>query len=253
MKKLSALVMAILLALTGAADLASAETAVEPFSLWNPDAAAVNALEEYLAAVTDELSPDYIPVRDRIAVFDLDGTLMCETDPFCFEYMVFADYAMNHADEMPEDVMAVAQEILDAAGGAKPSGMSTRQAAAAAVCKRRAASAARIAAAADTWARRKAASAVPAAGKRQAAAAVRIAAAVVHMAAADKRAAALAVPAALQAAVSAEREQSEASEREQVRLAAVPAQQRFREPAQARDPAFPALRTRPRGDTSYRE
>ena len=133
MKKLSALVMAILLALTGTADLASAETAVEPFSLWNPDAAAVNALEEYLAAVTDELSPDYIPVRDRIAVFDLDGTLMCETDPFCFEYMVFADYAMNHADEMPEDVMAVAQEILDAAGGAKPSGMSTRQAAAAAV------------------------------------------------------------------------------------------------------------------------
>ena len=48
MKKLSALVMAILLALTGAAEFASAETAVEPFSLWNPDAAAVNALEEYL-------------------------------------------------------------------------------------------------------------------------------------------------------------------------------------------------------------
>ena len=132
-KKLSALLMAILLVLTSAAGPAFAETAGEPFSLWNPDAPALNTLTEYLAAVTDEASPDYIPVKDRIAVFDLDGTLMCETDPFCFEYMVFADYALNHADKMPEDVLAVAQEILDAAGGAKPSGMSVRQAAAAAV------------------------------------------------------------------------------------------------------------------------
>ena len=66
-------------------------------------------------------------------MFDLDGTLMCETDPFCFEYMVFADYALSHADKMPEDVLAVAHEIVDAAGGVKPSGMSVRQAAAAAV------------------------------------------------------------------------------------------------------------------------
>ena len=133
MKKLSALLIAILLALTSAAGLASTETTGEPLSLWNPDAAALNTLVEYLAAVTDETSPDYIPVKDRIAVFDLDGTLMCETDPFCFEYMVFADYALNHADKMPEEVLAVAQEILNAAGGAKPSGMSTRQAAAAAM------------------------------------------------------------------------------------------------------------------------
>lgn len=134
-KKLSALLMAILLVLTGAAGLAFAETETtgEPFSLWNPDAAARKALAEYLAAVTDEASSDYIPVKDRIAVFDLDGTLMCETDPFCFEYMVFADYALNHADKMPEEVLAVAHEILDAAGGAKPGDMSVRQAAAAAV------------------------------------------------------------------------------------------------------------------------
>ena len=131
--KLSATLMAILLALTSAAGLSSAETTGEPFSLWNPEAPARNALAEYLGAVTDEASPDYIPVKDRIAVFDLDGTLMCETDPFCFEYMVFADYALNHADKMPEDVLAVAHEILDAVGGAKPGGMSVRQAAAAAV------------------------------------------------------------------------------------------------------------------------
>ena len=100
---------------------------------WTDGSEAAADINEYLLDVTDEMSPDYIPVEDRIAVFDLDGTLMCETYPFCFEYMVFADYALNNADLLPEEVIAVAQEITDAAGGAKPSGMSTRQAAAAAV------------------------------------------------------------------------------------------------------------------------
>lgn len=99
---------------------------------WMSDSKAAKGINDYLLAVTDENSSDYIPVKDRIAVFDLDGTLMCETYPFCFEYMVFADYALKHSEDMPEDVLAVAQEIVDAAGGEKPSGMSTRQAAAAA-------------------------------------------------------------------------------------------------------------------------
>ena len=100
---------------------------------WTDGSEAAKSLNDYLLAVTDETSPDYIPVKDRIAVFDLDGTLMCETYPFCFEYMVFADYALKHPADMPEDVLAAAQEIVDATGGAKPSGMSTRQAAAAAI------------------------------------------------------------------------------------------------------------------------
>ena len=100
---------------------------------WAEGSQAASKLNDYLLAVTDEASPDYIPVEDRVAVFDLDGTLMCETYPFCFEYMVFADYALKHADTLPEDVVAVAREIEDAAGAAKPDGMSTRQAAAAAI------------------------------------------------------------------------------------------------------------------------
>ena len=100
---------------------------------WTEGSEAAKSLNDYLLAVTDETSSDYIPAEDRIAVFDLDGTLMCETYPFCFEYMVFTDYALNHSEEMPEDVLAVAQEIVDATGGEKPSGMSTRQAAAAAI------------------------------------------------------------------------------------------------------------------------
>ncbi len=136
-QKMTVLVMAVTLALSLMPAFALAEEAAKTeeavFQHWNEDAPALNALISYVEAVTDENSPDYIPKEDRIAVFDLDGTLMCETYPFCFEYMVFADYALKHADQMPADVLAVAQEIVDAAGKAKPDGMSTRQAAAAAV------------------------------------------------------------------------------------------------------------------------
>ena len=132
--RLLAGLLCAVLALVSMTGFAFAEEATrEAISQWNPDAPALNELTEYIEAVTDEASPDYIPVKNRIAVFDLDGTLMCETDPFCFEYMVFADYALNHSDELPKEVVAVAQEIMDAAGSAKPDGMSTRQAAAAAV------------------------------------------------------------------------------------------------------------------------
>ena len=50
-------------------------------SLWTKDANAKSALISYIKAVTVEGSKDYIPVENRIAVFDFDGTLFCETDP----------------------------------------------------------------------------------------------------------------------------------------------------------------------------
>ena len=58
----------------------------DALSLWTDDAPAKTALTAYMAAITDKSSPDYIPVKDRIAVFDLDGTLFCETDPNYFDY-----------------------------------------------------------------------------------------------------------------------------------------------------------------------
>ena len=99
---------------------------------WSAGAETKAALMDYIAAITDETGESYIPVADRVAVFDLDGTLMCETYPRCFEYMVFVDYALNNPDYTPtEDVLAVAQEIVDTKWQEKPSGISTRQAAAA--------------------------------------------------------------------------------------------------------------------------
>ena len=137
MKKILVLLLiCMLVASVSLAEESQTDTAQEPVLLsdyWTEGSEAASKLNDYLLAVTDEASPDYIPVADRLAVFDLDGTLMCETYPFCFEYMVFADYALKHADTLPEDVLAVAREIEDATGNAKPDGMSTRQAAAAAI------------------------------------------------------------------------------------------------------------------------
>ena len=62
----------------------------QPLSLWTEDARAKKELTAYIEAVTDPAGPDFIPETDRIAVFDLDGTLFCETDPNYFDYTLLA-------------------------------------------------------------------------------------------------------------------------------------------------------------------
>lgn len=57
--------------------------------LWNDAAPAKKALVSYVETVTNKKSPDFIPVEDRIAVFDLDGTLILETDPTYFDWGLF--------------------------------------------------------------------------------------------------------------------------------------------------------------------
>lgn len=65
------------------------------FRYWNKDAASYQALVGYVKDVTDKNSKNFIPVSDRIAVFDLDGTLLCETTPSYFEWMMYLERALN--------------------------------------------------------------------------------------------------------------------------------------------------------------
>jgi hypothetical protein len=44
---------------------------------WN-EGAATQAIRDFVARVTTESRPDFVPERERIAVFDNDGTLWCE-------------------------------------------------------------------------------------------------------------------------------------------------------------------------------
>lgn len=49
----------------------------DPLSSWN-ECASKRAILDFVARVTDESDPDHVPVEDRIAVFDNDGTLWPE-------------------------------------------------------------------------------------------------------------------------------------------------------------------------------
>lgn len=82
------------------------------FNSWIEDSAPVAALVEYVEDVTDKRSDHYIPEEDRIAVFDLDGTLYCETFPIYGEWLLFSDYVLNTTGyEASAEIKAVAEEL----------------------------------------------------------------------------------------------------------------------------------------------
>ena len=102
-----------------------AEDEISWLSLWKDDAQAKVWLEAYMKDITDESSPDFIPVENRIAVFDLDGTLFCETDPVYFDHMLFMHRVLedpNHtASEFELQVAEKVQEFIDT--GSYPEGL----------------------------------------------------------------------------------------------------------------------------------
>ncbi|MCQ2075375.1 MAG: hypothetical protein MJY77_09415, partial [Bacteroidaceae bacterium] len=59
------------------------------FHYWNRDSPALRELKAFVATVTDPNCKGYVPPQDRIATFDVDGTLMCETAPYYFNWMLF--------------------------------------------------------------------------------------------------------------------------------------------------------------------
>lgn len=84
-------------------------------NLWTDDAKAKNELISYVEAVTKEGSPDFIPEEDRIAVFDLDGTLACETDPSYFDHCIYKYRVLDdpdYKDKATDFEKEVAAEVL---------------------------------------------------------------------------------------------------------------------------------------------
>ena len=82
---------------------------------WTEGSEAAASIRDFVAKVTDEDSDDFIPVEDRIAVFDLDGTLMGELYPSYFEYMMFIHRALDDKTyDAPDDMKVFAQELNDA-------------------------------------------------------------------------------------------------------------------------------------------
>lgn len=86
----------------------------EALSLWNDEARAKTELISYMEAITDENNPDYIPPERRIAVFDMDGTLCCETDPIYFDHMLYMHRVLNDpAYKATEEELATADKVFE--------------------------------------------------------------------------------------------------------------------------------------------
>ena len=83
-----------------------------PLSLWNDGTGAKQDLIDYVSAVTTEGSKDFIPEKDRIAVFDMDGTLTCETYYTYYDTMMFIEYCLvDHPERVSDELKEVAASI----------------------------------------------------------------------------------------------------------------------------------------------
>ncbi len=109
--------------------LSSCATAVKKvdgdkaLSLWNDDARAKKELIAYMQAITDPESPDFIPVDRRVAVFDFDGTLFCETDLDYFDHTLLAYRVTedeNYKNQASDFEKYVANEIITKSQSSSP-------------------------------------------------------------------------------------------------------------------------------------
>ncbi|MDO4961589.1 MAG: HAD family hydrolase, partial [Eubacteriales bacterium] len=99
----------------------------EPFTFqyWEDGAPALSALTEYVDAVTDPANADFIPVEDRLAVFDMDGTIIAELDPMYFDYTIFCHRILDdpdYKDIAAADMVQVASEIREKSANGIPRG-----------------------------------------------------------------------------------------------------------------------------------
>jgi hypothetical protein len=74
--------------------------AQDPLPSWN-DTAPKKAIAAFIAKVTKEGSPDFVPVAERIATFDNDGTLWCEK-PLPVQLFFTLDRVKALAPQHPE-------------------------------------------------------------------------------------------------------------------------------------------------------
>jgi HAD superfamily phosphoserine phosphatase-like hydrolase len=80
--------------------VARVASAVDPLPSWN-DGPAKQAILRFVADVTEPEGPRFVPVEERIAVFDNDGTLIAE-QPLFFQFYFFLQRIRELAPLHPE-------------------------------------------------------------------------------------------------------------------------------------------------------
>ena len=96
------------------AESATAGPATETLEGWTEDSEVLASLVDFVAASVDESSPGYIPPQDRIAVFDMDGTLIGERFPTYFNDWLYIQRALyDDSYAAPEELRQFAQRWED--------------------------------------------------------------------------------------------------------------------------------------------
>lgn len=106
-------------------DSAAAANEATAFPSWNSDSKSLKALVDYVNNVTNESSPDYVAPEDRIATFDMDGTIICEKAPHYVDYCMLLNRVLDNPSynepgyKPSEEAIAICQSIRDTinAGG----------------------------------------------------------------------------------------------------------------------------------------
>lgn len=82
---------------------------------WAENSAAAQSIIEYVESVTDENSENFVPVNERTAFFDLDGTLYGELFPTYFDQCLMLHRLLHDSTYTPtEEYREYAQQLEDA-------------------------------------------------------------------------------------------------------------------------------------------
>ena len=82
---------------------------------WTEGSPVAQSIKDYVRDVCDENSPAYVPVEDRIATFDMDGTFIGELYPTYFDTCMFVYRVLEDERYQPDPEMKeFAQSVREA-------------------------------------------------------------------------------------------------------------------------------------------
>ena len=87
------------------------ETAKD-FKYWNENSPTLQKIINFVEDATNPTSENFIPIEDRIATFDMDGTFYCETAPIYFQESMFFYRALEDKNfDAPPEMKNFAKKI----------------------------------------------------------------------------------------------------------------------------------------------
>jgi hypothetical protein len=99
-RKVALSVLLVVVLTFGVVQPAKSQQIADPLPSWN-DGSAKKAIKDFVARVTQEGGKDFVPVAERIATFDNDGTLWSE-QPIYFQFAFALDRVKALAPQHPE-------------------------------------------------------------------------------------------------------------------------------------------------------